>query len=202
MFNVQEEFTANVPTILQPAIYTKWRLASTSSEKVTTRNSEEQLVIKFTFKGEYKIGDTTYKGEYTHIEYNPGDDAKKATNLMKRIQHLLSKSLNMDKTHFSKLAADSWESFCKNYDTLITEVTKAEGFKVPLVDFKIVGSVYNGKRRASFPKYLGFICIHGEHPLTFSASELKSNAEYEQFKPVAAAPDAESSDDDDDAFDN
>ncbi len=119
----------------------------------------------------------TDEGEnHTHIEYDiDPEDAKaesKATNLVKRVGHMMSKfvskeALVQNNTSFSDYG--KW--------VLSTLEGKYTGVKV---DFIVVGNVWDGKASSGFPGYPPFIANAG-NPLGFDTNHNRSNKQYEAF---------------------
>ena len=116
------------------------------------------------------------QGEHVHTEYeideNDQKAESKATNLVKRVGHMLSKFVAKD-----KLQQDN-DNF-SDYGKWVKE-TLGESYKGKKIRFMVVGNVYDGKATSGFPGYLPFMVLEGES-LGFDSNHTRSNAEYAQF---------------------
>ena len=123
---------------------------------------------------------------YMHREFDPYTQDK-ATNMAKRIIHILACFVSGDKeqakkdlaAHFNR--ATSWAGNEEtSYLNLFDKVVRSS--KVNLtkeVRIKVTGSVYEGKPSLRFPNYLPFIeDERSENPLGFSRGEDSRNREF------------------------
>lgn len=193
MFGANEDFKVNELPILAPGIYQRFRLAKWSIGPVKKQDgSEGKKVITFTFKGKYTKGASEYVGEYQHTEWET-DDAKKATNLVKRVSHILD-ALGVPE---EKILSNKTTTF-DDYMAWVNDILIDHKPNLPkaLVDIKIVGNVYNGKKTSGFTPYLGFICTSGTKELRFSSQEETANLQYSTFV-VKSKPDVEFAEEED-----
>lgn len=166
----------SIPT-LPPGIYDNAELVSIKKERATKNDGAEgKALLNFLFN--------TPEGMHQHTEWEilptVNDAAKKASSMEKRIGHILSKFVPKEQLQQNK---DTWDEYADW--VVFTAGSKFKGIKLK---FKVVGSVYGGKAKSEFPRYVGFIVKAGE-PLAFSANENKSNRDYFDFH--NAAPDTE-----------
>lgn len=172
MFGTTTEDNVDVrqSTTLEPGIYTEYQLVSVTSAPIEKKDgSHGKDVITFTFKKDSSI--------HTHLEWDT-DDETKAKNLSKRIKHILKA------TGVSEEDVNNKANSFADYGNKIVAIPLTNA----LVDFKIVGNVWNGKKSCGFTNYLGFIVESG-NPLSFSSKENDANIEYMAFEPVAATED-------------
>jgi hypothetical protein len=168
--------------ILTPGIYDNVTLKEVTfgpAEKKDGTAGKNLLNFKF---------ETEAGSPYVHSEWEIDalpENADKITNLTKRVSHIMSKFMDKDKT-----VSPSFNSYSEFANWVVKSLNAVKG--TAKVKLKIVGSVYNGKRKAGFPNYLGFIAVAGE-ALSFSAKEIESNQEWAAFTPdkpsdVASTP--------------
>ncbi len=158
-----EVVVKSIPT-LEPGIYTEFTLKSIESTNAEKQDGTQgKAILNFIFEKDSKV--------HTHTEWET-EDADKAKNMSLRVKHILKAAgVPEEAVNFSA------KSF-KEYADKVAGLYKLATSKV---DFKVTGSVYNDKKKAGFPNYLGFIVTTGT-PLSFSKKELEGNAEYANFK--------------------
>lgn len=141
------------------------------------KDNGEALADRIVFKFRTEAGQP-----FEHSEIKPETDEKE-TNMSKRVGHILSKFYEKSQLIQSNTTFETYAPWA------VTMANNALA-KNQKVKFIIVGSVYEGKARTGFPRYLPFIVKAGAD-LGFDSNAIKSNAEYEAFtKPTPDAPKA------------
>lgn len=175
MYGGKQEINQPVAGVasLDPAIYDEFTPLAAEYKPPVEKERGDGLTVEcihFTFKKDTLA--------HTHIEYIVAESdpkaEEKATNSTKRIYELIKAATNVNPDSFDKTFSDFAE-FAKYIVSVYKPVHK--------VKFKVVGSVYNNKRKAGFPQYGGFIDRAGSSKIRFSNKEMLSNAQYYNFKP-------------------
>jgi hypothetical protein len=157
---------------LAPGIYRNGRLKEIVLEQQKLNAGGEVEVIAFYLQDENGA-------VHRHIEFAPGDDAdeKKVLNKIARVKHIVRcfnpEEITAIETDQKQL---SFNTFAEFGNWAISAIGNAN--EDTKIDFKLLGSVNNGKAISKFPGYVGFMCVHGEGTLTFGNKEMKQNAEY------------------------
>lgn len=177
MFGGQvEKKEVSVLPLLEPNIYDGFNLSKIEFKPSVQKDNKEEMTkeaLHFIFQKNQEV--------HTHVEYAISkEDEKyvsKAQNLTSRVYEILEAVSSFDRKTFDK-KFDSFGDFCK------WAASMKPNYRVK---FKVVGSVYNGKRKASFPNYGNFIAREGSSSIKFSDKELLSNREYANFVPANSA---------------
>jgi hypothetical protein len=171
---------------LEPGIYLNWKLVDVTFDTAKKASGDDgKKIIIFSFKGSYEKNGVKYNDvSWNHTEWET-DDSSKAANMSKRINHILDKAIGATEEVLETNNSTTFDEL----GNWVVATFKAGTARA--VDFKICGSVYNGKKRAGFPNYLGFIVSHAEKELLFSKGEAADNNKYTKFVPVDSTPDLE-----------
>lgn len=173
----------NIPS-LPPGIYNDYKLTDIKKDRTTpSGGGEGTLILTFTFDGK--------EGPFQHTEYDiKADDAKaadKAANMVKRVGHIL-RQFNIPQATLDSMPEHA------NFDAYCNWIMATIGQSyvgVPLM-MKVIGSVYEGKARTSFPGYIPFLASGnaGTKSLSFSANEKLGNDQWSKHQ--NSTPDTES----------
>ena len=187
-FNIKGNTEEQPLVELAPAIYKEWSLIKTESTVAVKGNGETgKDILVFTLFGSFTDTDgKIIKTKYSITEW-ANEEEKKLNNQMKRIAHIQRKYLTQEQTEevntlFDKGEIKTW----KDYANWAASTLPSELTKVVKVDFKVIGSVYSGKRKSGIPGYIPFMFKSGTTAMSFSNSELKGNGDWFNFKPVSA----------------
>lgn len=157
---------------LPPGIYEGYELKEVKKEKTTKSDGTTgKNILTFLFDGP--------KGPHQHTEYevDATDEKKdsKEVNAFKRVAHIITKFV--PRTVVDNATFNTFEEFATFVvNTLNPSVTN--GVKL---NIKVMGNVYNGEARSSFPGYPPFIARPGHtdyKPLFFSDKENAENNKY------------------------
>lgn len=177
---------------LGPGIYQNGSLEKVVLEPQKLKDGSEVEVLAFYMKN--AEGET-----HRHIEFTPGPDTKEeqVLNKIARIKHIIRcfnpEEITAIETDQKQL---NFETFTDLGNWAITSIGNAN--ETIKVDFKILGNVPTsgnnaGKPIASFPGYVGFMCVSGEGSLTFGNKEKIQNNTYNAALNAGNAADDDSS---------
>lgn len=174
----------NIPT-LPPGIYKNCKLIDMKKDVTTpSGGGEGTKILSWTAEAP--------EGLHQHTEYDiKADDPKaqsKSDSMTKRIGHLL-RQFNIPQATIDAMPVQpDFESYC-NW----VMATLGQSYVGVTFELKVVGNVYNGKATSDIPGYIPYMASGnaGTKSLSFSASEVRQNQDYNTFQSSANKPDVE-----------
>lgn len=174
-FGVSENFNAEgqARLKLEPGIYLEGSIGQVkvgSKKKFGTEEIETTIDVIFISKE---------GGEHIEQIVDPNDE-KKSVSMFERLIHIANAVKTEEQiAEFLKIAAktDGFPALATAYSTFMTDVAGEK------VDFKVVGSVYNGNALTKVPNFstgynVPFISKSGKTKIAFTNGELSDNEKY------------------------